>query len=64
MWAELMAALGYNRFGAQGGDWGSAVSAALGALHPDRMVGIHLNMVAPPIDEAALTAEQRQWWEE
>ena len=33
MWAELMVALGYERFGAQGGDWGSAVSAALGALH-------------------------------
>ncbi|WP_420619123.1 epoxide hydrolase family protein [Candidatus Poriferisocius sp.] len=63
MWAELMAALGYERFGAQGGDWGSAVSAALGAMHPERMVGIHLNMVAPPIDEAALTDEQRQWWE-
>ena len=63
LWAELMAALGYERFGAQGGDWGSAVSAALGAMHPDRMVGIHLNMVAPPIDEATLTAEQHQWWE-
>ena len=63
MWAELMAALGYQRFGAQGGDWGSAVSAGLGALHPDRMVGIHLNMVAPPIDEVALTTEQREWWE-
>ena len=63
MWAELMAALGYRRFGAQGGDWGSAVSAALGAMHPERMVGIHLSMVAPPIDEAALTAEQREWWE-
>ncbi len=63
MWAELMAVLGYGRFGAQGGDWGSAVSAALGAMHPDRMVGIHLTMAAPPIDEAILTAEQHQWWE-
>jgi pimeloyl-ACP methyl ester carboxylesterase len=45
-WAELMTALGYARFGAQGGDWGSAVTTALGVQHPDRCVGIHLNMVS------------------
>ena len=44
-WAELMAALGYERFGAQGGDWGSAVTTRIGAQHPDRCIGIHLNMV-------------------
>ncbi|MCY3950034.1 MAG: epoxide hydrolase [Acidimicrobiaceae bacterium] len=44
-WAELMTGLGYDRFGAQGGDWGSAVTSALGSRHPDRCVGIHLNMV-------------------
>lgn len=45
-WTELMAALGYHRFGAQGGDWGSAVTAALGVRHPERCLGIHLNMVS------------------
>ena len=44
-WAELMAGLGYDRYGAQGGDWGSAVSIAIGARHPSRCLGIHLNMV-------------------
>lgn len=44
-WRELMERLGYVSFGAQGGDWGSAVTTALGARHPDAVVGIHLNMV-------------------
>ncbi len=44
-WAELMAGLGYDRFGAQGGDWGSGVSIAIAARHPGRCLGIHLNMV-------------------
>ena len=44
-WAELMAGLGYDRYGAQGGDWGSAVSIAIGARHPSRCLGIHLNMI-------------------
>ncbi len=44
-WARLMSALGYERFGAQGGDWGSAVTRAIGLAHPDRCLGIHLNMV-------------------
>src|SRR5262249_57266005 len=37
--------LGYRRFGAQGGDWGSFVSARLAVDHPDRLVGIHLNLM-------------------
>jgi len=45
LWVELMAGLGYQRFGAQGGDWGAMVSTYLGANHADRVVGIHLNMV-------------------
>ena len=45
-WARLMTALGYDRFGAQGGDWGSAVTTRLGVQHPDRCLGIHLNMVS------------------
>jgi pimeloyl-ACP methyl ester carboxylesterase len=44
-WAELMARLGYERYGAQGGDWGSAVTTGLGVLDRAHVVGIHLNMV-------------------
>jgi len=43
LWAELMAGLGYQRFGAQGGDWGSSVATCLGFAHADMVVGIHLN---------------------
>ena len=63
LWCELMSALGYDRFGSHGGDWGSAVTTALGAHHPDRLFGIHLSMLAPPIDETTLTPEQREWWD-
>ena len=48
-WAQLMAALGYERYGAQGGDWGSMVTTAVGLQDRDHCVGIHLNMaIAPP----------------
>lgn len=42
-WAELMSRLGYQRFGAQGGDFGSGISLALGAVAPERVVGVHVN---------------------
>ena len=42
-WAELMARLGYQRFGAQGGDWGAFVSPELGRIDPDHVVGVHVN---------------------
>lgn len=42
-WAELMRRLGYTRWVAQGGDWGSAVTTTLGALQPEGLLGIHLN---------------------
>jgi pimeloyl-ACP methyl ester carboxylesterase len=44
-WASLMTTLGYDRFGAQGGDWGSAITTGLADRHPDRLAGIHLNYV-------------------
>ncbi|MFJ8109431.1 epoxide hydrolase family protein [Streptomyces sp. NPDC096132] len=44
-WAELMARLGYDRFGAQGGDWGAAISRELGRAHTDRVIGVHLNLL-------------------
>jgi pimeloyl-ACP methyl ester carboxylesterase len=42
-WTELMARLGYQRYGAQGGDWGAFVSPELGRLDPDHAVGVHVN---------------------
>ena len=48
-WATLMARLGYDRYAAQGGDWGSMVTTAVGVQDPDHCLGIHLNMpVAMP----------------
>ena len=42
------------RFGAQGGDWGAAVTSRLGYAHADRMIGIHINlMMAAGRDPAA-----------
>ena len=76
LWARLMRELGYERFAAQGGDWGSAVSIALGLDHADRMIGIHLNYIAgrflfggalnqPPQNEMgrAYFEELRGWWD-
>ncbi len=45
VFASLMQALGYERFAAQGGDWGSAISSTLGRSYPDKIVGIHLNFL-------------------
>jgi len=44
-WIELMKRLGYERYVAQGGDWGSAVTLALGKIRPEPLAGIHINMV-------------------
>ncbi|MGY4919481.1 epoxide hydrolase family protein [Streptomyces sp. 900116325] len=43
--AELMRRLGYDRYGAQGGDWGAAISRELGRTHPDQVVGVHLTVI-------------------
>ena len=50
MIAKLMARLGYDHYGAQGGDWGSMISQGLASLDPEHCAGIHLNMVfaGPP----------------
>jgi len=45
IWVELMGALGYERFAAQGGDLGAGVSTALGLRHSARIIGIHLNYI-------------------
>jgi pimeloyl-ACP methyl ester carboxylesterase len=44
-WAELMRRLGYDRYVAQGGDVGSAVTDAMGRQAPDGLVGIHVNLL-------------------
>jgi pimeloyl-ACP methyl ester carboxylesterase len=74
-WARLMARLGYERYGAQGGDWGTSVSAGVGQQDPEHVVGIHLSPpLAPPdpatfdelteAERAALaTLEQAREWE-
>ena len=51
-WDELMARLGYERYGAQGGDWGASISRELGINAPSRIIGVHLNMLIPqgPVD--------------
>lgn len=43
-WTGLMSRLGYDRWYAQGGDWGAIMTAALGAQAPSGLAGIHLNM--------------------
>ncbi len=43
-WAELMARLGYDRYVAQGGDWGAFVTCEIALADPDHCAGIHMNM--------------------
>jgi len=70
--AETFAALmtdviGYQRFGAQGGDWGAFVASRLGFAFPDRMIGIHLNLLAVRRDPKmvdALTPEEKVFLEQ
>ena len=62
-WVELMRRLGYDRWAAQGGDWGSAITTALGYMAPPGLVGIHLNMVMfQPTDgeRAGATSEEKE----
>jgi len=63
LWHKLMTdTLGYKRYGAQGGDWGYAVAAALAQQNPESAVGIHLNAAgAAPVPESEQTDEIRAW---
>ncbi len=62
VFAELMGRLGYDRYVAQGGDWGSAITTALGALHPDQCAAIHvtLAMGLRPKADGDLTSEEQE----
>jgi len=73
LWVQLMRGLGYERFGAQGGDWGASVTTVLGLAHPDELLGIHLNYIPgsfrphlPPgtplsADEQAFLEDRERW---
>jgi pimeloyl-ACP methyl ester carboxylesterase len=60
VWAQLMARLGYDRYLAQGGDWGSAVTSVVGAIDPEHCASIHLTlaMSARPTGEISEPEEQ------
>ena len=72
--ALMTGVLGYDRFVAQGGDWGSFVTSYLGAMHADHVIGIHLNMLPirrdpgmvsnPTPDEQRYLAELAHWLKE
>lgn len=72
VFASLMTdVLGYRRFAAQGGDWGAFITSRLGVAHPDRLLGIHLNLLAVrrdfrppanPTDEDRRFDEQLKHW--
>ena len=71
VFAALMTdVLGYKRFAAQGGDWGGFVSSVLGWKYPERLLGIHLNLLAvrrdpkfaPENKEEAVYLEQLAYW--
>jgi pimeloyl-ACP methyl ester carboxylesterase len=50
----LMDELGYERFGVQGGDWGSIIVCNMADLFPDRVVGLHVNMLMVPPPEGEI----------
>ncbi|GGV29955.1 hypothetical protein GCM10010182_61250 [Actinomadura cremea] len=67
-WAELMARLGYDRFGAHGNDAGAIVSPQLGRRHPDRLIGVHVNQIfsfpsGDPAELAGITPEEAAYLE-
>jgi pimeloyl-ACP methyl ester carboxylesterase len=67
LFLDLMAELGYARFGAQGGDWGATIATRMALLDPSRVAGIHLNYLpgsfAPPLDADTrpLSAAERKF---
>jgi pimeloyl-ACP methyl ester carboxylesterase len=62
-WTELMHRLGYDRYVAQGGDWGSVVTTAMARQRPAGLAGIHLNMplvIPDPVPTAGLSVEEQR----
>ena len=61
-WSLLMARLGYSAYFAQGGDWGSGVTQAIGWQDPDHCAGIHVTMAMstrPQVEGDPSATEQR-----
>lgn len=62
LWHKLMIELGYNRYGAQGGDVGSGVSTWLSLKYPEHVIGLHLNYISgsyqPYIKEGEKISEE------
>jgi pimeloyl-ACP methyl ester carboxylesterase len=72
LWHRLMRGLGYERYGAQGGDFGAAVGTFMALDDPEAMIGLHLSNLdnhpytgpgSRPLTEAerAFVAERRRW---
>ncbi|MEP6869225.1 MAG: epoxide hydrolase, partial [Novosphingobium sp.] len=63
MWRKLMVEeLGYSRFLAQGGDWGSAVTSQLGISHADVVAAIHVNFFMGPPPSSSDDPELADYW--
>jgi len=66
--ADLMVdVLGHEKFAAQGGDWGAFTCSALGVRHPEKLAGIHLNMLSvkpDPVPASRATPEEQRYAEE
>ena len=62
--AALMQQLGYDTYGAQGGDWGASIAIWLGHVAPEHVMGVHINTVASGPDAPAefddITPEEEQ----
>ncbi|WP_022894098.1 epoxide hydrolase family protein [Agromyces subbeticus] len=67
LWHRLMHdELGFERYGAHGGDLGAGITSRLAQAHPESVIGIHLLAVAAPtdVDDAALSARERAYVDE
>lgn len=47
LWVQLMAQLGYEKFYAEGGDWGALITAQLGHKYADRVLGVYFHLMLP-----------------
>jgi pimeloyl-ACP methyl ester carboxylesterase len=58
--------LGYPRFAVQGGDWGAITAARLGYAHPEKLIGIHVNLLSVRRDNnpPAVTPEEERYYDE
>jgi microsomal epoxide hydrolase len=62
LWHALMTdVLGYSKFGAQGGDWGNAITLALARDFSQNVLGIHLNATGAVAQQSDLNDEEREW---